>query len=92
MTESKKSVFQSSTELVGMELVKSGKRVILARGVEAIVIKKVKNKSMFKEVYPWIVTLGTKEGEVIKQELKADGVSFRHLNGTVSENSIIKIL
>jgi hypothetical protein len=81
-----------SKELVSMEVVKSGKKVILGKGIEALVIKKAKNKSVFKDIYPWVVTMGTKDGELIKEAVKSNGVAFKNINGTLSDNSILKVL
>ena len=96
MTETNQTVNYGSSlqtkETVRLEDIRSGKKVILGSGQEAIVIKKAKNKGVFKDIYPYTVTMGTTTGELIRKSVKANGVEFKTSNGSLSDYSIAKVL
>lgn len=71
---------------------KTGTLVELGDGSTAMIMRKKKSKSIFKEVFPWVVSfvkLGTTNVQV--KSLKEDGTDFRLVDGSLSEFSIVRI-
>lgn len=83
----------SSSSTVDLNTLRSGNKVLLGDGNEAVVIKKSKNSGVFKDVYQWNVVLGnTTTGELIKESVKTNGVAFKRIDGSLSDYSIASVL